>query len=102
MTVTLSLNVTAAHIRDGVAKNCHYCPVALALLEAARVAWPAQNDLNVSVNGTELRVWSTSVDSPFLFGTCTDDTLRRFIYRYDDGEVVYPLATDVVLQELRR
>ena len=95
-TVTLTLTVTQHQIDTGAAKDCYNCPVALAMLEAARKQWPAQNDLNVQANTAALRIWSTSVNDHFLYrANVVPDEVRAFIRHYDDGEQVHPITVTV-------
>jgi hypothetical protein len=95
--MTLTISVTTEHIECGCARDGSNCPVALALLEAARAQWPSQTDLNVFVNATDLRVWSTSVDNPFDWflyltrGAAIE--VGNFIVAYDAGRTVDPFTT---------
>jgi hypothetical protein len=97
MIVSLALAVSQFDIDTGVARNCNDCPVAMAMLRAARLQWPQYaDDLQVRANRASLGIWNTSLDVLFKwYALEVPLQVQAFIEHYDAGRTVAPFAIEV-------
>lgn len=94
--LTGTVEVTQAHIDNGVRCDCYRCPGALAILDAlAGSGFPEDANRPVDVNGSWITVWGSG-GVPFV--SSTPEALRAFIHAFDDGKwrhlrpFVFPLT----------
>jgi hypothetical protein len=83
METETTVNVTQDHIDRGVAKNCEFCPVALALKKSFPGALDVGvNQATLSFSDPERRFWWT--EAP--------DEVSDFIIMFDCGQPVEPFS----------
>ena len=73
----MKIEVTAAHIEQGIAFSCENCPVALALREATGDRWSADTAVLIRDDGAM---------------NVTPDAVARFIGDFDHFHTVEPFS----------
>lgn len=90
-TLTLKLEVTEDHIKNGRKKNCQYCPTALALIERVKKTWPTEKVYSITTGFSSSTVYGEHKSWHFFHPY----SVRRFISNFDNDFEVAPF-TDYV------
>ena len=102
----ITIKVTAKHIRHGVQKSCHQCPIAHALREAYLKLHPIRKGQIVYTNvGLRLTVsvWRDAAHTLKRFSSAgMPIKAQTFINRFDRGETVRPFQITVNLFKEQR